>query len=73
MDKELSFDADDYDLDLNELKDLQELDEILADGMMPDSRIVRIIDEIEYAKEDNFDNFEDFEDSEISLSTVDLD
>lgn len=70
MDRKLSFDADNFDLDLSELK---ELEDIVADGMIPDSRIVKIIDEIEFAKEDNFDAFEDLEDAEISLSTFDLD
>lgn len=70
MDRELSFDADNFDLDLSELK---ELEDIVADGMIPDSRIVKIIDEIEFAKEDNFDIFEDLEDTEISLSRFNLD
>ncbi|HMU63694.1 MAG: hypothetical protein E6Q61_03135 [Nitrosomonas sp.] len=70
MDRELSFDADNFDLDLSELK---ELEDIVADGMIPDSRIVKIIDEIEFAKEDNFDVFEDLEDTEISLSRFNLD
>lgn len=70
MDRELSFDADNFDLDLGELK---ELEDIVADGMIPDSRIVKIIDEIEFAKEENFDVFDDLEDTEISLSRFNLD
>lgn len=70
MDRELSFDADNFDLDLGELK---ELEDIVADGMIPDSRIVKIIDEIEFSKEDQFDDIEDFEESEIALSRFDLD
>ncbi len=71
MDRELSFDADNFDLG-----ELKELEDIVADGMIPDSRIVKIIDEIEFAKEDNFDIFEDLEDledTEISLSRFNLD
>ena len=70
MDRELSFDADNFDLDLGELK---ELEDIVADGMIPDSRIVKIIDEIELSKEDQFDDIEDFEESEIAFSRFDLD
>jgi len=71
MDRELSFDADNFDLDLSELK---ELEDIVADGMIPDSRIVRIIDEIEFAKEeDQLDDFEDLEETEIAFSRFDLD
>lgn len=62
------FDADNFDLG-----ELKELEDIVADGMIPDSRIVKIIDEIEFAKEDNFDIFEDLEDTEISLSRFNLD
>ncbi|MEI2657524.1 MAG: hypothetical protein V9G16_10420 [Nitrosomonas sp.] len=33
---------------------------VLADGMIPDSRIVKLIDELEFASDD-FDNDGDFE------------
>lgn len=33
---------------------------VLADGMIPDSRIVKLIDELEFASDD-FDNNGDFE------------
>lgn len=41
------------------LDDIEDLDEV-ADGMVPDSRIIRIIDEMELAKDD-FDYLDETE------------
>ena len=55
--KELSVDNADF---INPL-DVDIDDEgVLADGMIPDSRIVKLIDELEFASDD-FDNGGDFE------------
>ena len=39
---------------------------VLADGMIPDSRIVKLIDELEFASDD-FDNDGDFENTLVFL------
>ncbi|SDZ09351.1 hypothetical protein [Nitrosomonas sp. Nm58] len=52
MDKELSFD----DIDVDDM----------TDDMIPVSRVVKIVDEIEFLKED-------YEETEITLSSLGLD
>lgn len=60
--KELSLDDDiNYPIDADE-------EDALADGMIPDSRIVRLIDELEIANDD----FDDSGDAESTLESLGL-
>ncbi len=61
--KELSLDDEDvsYPMDIDE-------EDALADGMIPDSRIVKLIDELEIASDD----FDDNGDAESTLESLGL-